>query len=176
MPTLARPEVDVLEGLTTAIVVDQQRMGGDASLHGRHGDRCQRDAAHPLQPAREAPHRPATARSRSTSPRFGSRAARSRSSAPAARRKERRDLHACWAACAHVVRAGARSPTWTSLAALRRLQVARRGRAHHSRLHGGQLLCRSALPRVGHPRPGQADPQVHQEGTGRLPLIASRSK
>ena len=30
MPTLARPEVDVLEGLTTAIIVDQQRMGTDA--------------------------------------------------------------------------------------------------------------------------------------------------
>jgi excinuclease UvrABC ATPase subunit len=29
MPTQARPEVDVLEGLTTAIIVDQQRMGGD---------------------------------------------------------------------------------------------------------------------------------------------------
>ncbi|GAA3206668.1 excinuclease ABC subunit UvrA [Actinocorallia longicatena] len=29
MPTLARPEVDVLEGLTNAIIVDQQRMGGD---------------------------------------------------------------------------------------------------------------------------------------------------
>ncbi|MCD0484276.1 excinuclease ABC subunit UvrA [Streptacidiphilus sp. ASG 303] len=29
MPTPARPEVDVLEGLTTAIVVDQQRMGAD---------------------------------------------------------------------------------------------------------------------------------------------------
>ena len=29
MPTLSRPEVDVLEGLTTAIIVDQQRMGGD---------------------------------------------------------------------------------------------------------------------------------------------------
>src|ERR1700678_2039676 len=27
MPTLARPDVDVLEGLTTAIIVDQQRMG-----------------------------------------------------------------------------------------------------------------------------------------------------
>ncbi len=27
MPTLARPEVDLLEGLTTAIVVDQERMG-----------------------------------------------------------------------------------------------------------------------------------------------------
>ncbi len=30
MPTLARPEVDVLEGLTTAILVDQQRIGADA--------------------------------------------------------------------------------------------------------------------------------------------------
>src|SRR5438477_5839650 len=29
MPTLARPDVDVLEGLTTAISVDQQRMGAD---------------------------------------------------------------------------------------------------------------------------------------------------
>src|SRR5579862_7901177 len=29
MPVQARPEVDVLEGLTTAIIVDQQRMGGD---------------------------------------------------------------------------------------------------------------------------------------------------
>jgi len=29
MPSLARPEVDVLEGLTTAILVDQQRMGAD---------------------------------------------------------------------------------------------------------------------------------------------------
>jgi excinuclease ABC A subunit len=29
MPTLARPEVDVLDGLTTAIIVDQQRMGVD---------------------------------------------------------------------------------------------------------------------------------------------------
>ncbi|MFJ6097744.1 ATP-binding cassette domain-containing protein [Williamsia muralis] len=29
MPTLARPEVDVMDGLTTAIIVDQQRMGSD---------------------------------------------------------------------------------------------------------------------------------------------------
>ncbi|AMM19025.1 daunorubicin resistance protein DrrC [Frondihabitans sp. PAMC 28766] len=29
MPTLARPDVDVLEGLTTVIIVDQQRMGSD---------------------------------------------------------------------------------------------------------------------------------------------------
>ncbi|HEX6939263.1 MAG TPA: excinuclease ABC subunit UvrA [Longimicrobiales bacterium] len=30
MPTLARPDVDALEGLTTAIVVDQERLGGHA--------------------------------------------------------------------------------------------------------------------------------------------------
>src|SRR5660397_135079 len=30
MPTLARPEVDVLEGLTTAISVGQERIGADA--------------------------------------------------------------------------------------------------------------------------------------------------
>jgi excinuclease UvrABC ATPase subunit len=29
MPTLARPDVDVLEGLTTAIIVDQERIGSD---------------------------------------------------------------------------------------------------------------------------------------------------
>src|SRR5882724_7000073 len=29
MPTLARPEVDVLDGLTTAIIVDQEQMGAD---------------------------------------------------------------------------------------------------------------------------------------------------
>jgi excinuclease UvrABC ATPase subunit len=30
MPTLDRPEVDVLEGLTTAIIVDQERMGANS--------------------------------------------------------------------------------------------------------------------------------------------------
>src|SRR3954469_6203541 len=30
MPTLSRPDVDVLDGVTTAIIVDQQRMGADA--------------------------------------------------------------------------------------------------------------------------------------------------
>src|SRR5436189_1920180 len=29
MPTLARPDVDVLDGLTTAIIVGPERMGGD---------------------------------------------------------------------------------------------------------------------------------------------------
>src|SRR5438132_13098013 len=50
MPTLARPDVDVLDGLTPAIIVDQE-------LHRRHRHRLRRDAAHPLQPARQAAHR-----------------------------------------------------------------------------------------------------------------------
>ncbi len=29
MPTLARPEVDLLDGLTTAIIVDQERISAD---------------------------------------------------------------------------------------------------------------------------------------------------
>src|SRR6202051_1758818 len=35
MPTLSRPEVDVLDGLTTAIIVEQERMGGDVRSTGR---------------------------------------------------------------------------------------------------------------------------------------------
>ena len=57
MPTLARPDVDLLEGLTTAIIVDQERMGANVAIHRRHRHRRQRDAAHPLQPARQAAHR-----------------------------------------------------------------------------------------------------------------------
>src|SRR6201996_1410709 len=34
MPTQARPDVDVLQGLTTAIIVDQQRMGADPRSTG----------------------------------------------------------------------------------------------------------------------------------------------
>ena len=57
MPTLARPEVDVLSGITTAIIVDQERMGANVALHRRHRDRRERDAAHPLQPPRAAARR-----------------------------------------------------------------------------------------------------------------------
>jgi len=46
MPTLARPEVDVLTGLTTAIIVSQDRLGGDGRLEAtlahtaREGAEC----------------------------------------------------------------------------------------------------------------------------------------
>ena len=90
MPTLARPEVDVLEGLTTAIIVDQQRMGADPAPR----------SAPPPTPTRccascsagsgsRTSARPR--RSPSTSPRSAERA-RSRSSAAAKTVKERRSF------------------------------------------------------------------------------------
>ena len=45
MPTLARPEVDVLEGLATAIIVDQERMGADARSPFRRPGHRQGDGA-----------------------------------------------------------------------------------------------------------------------------------
>ena len=57
MGTPPRPDVDRLDNLTPAIIVDQERMGSERALHGRHGDRCLRHAARHLQPARPAAHR-----------------------------------------------------------------------------------------------------------------------
>ena len=58
MPTMDRPDVDVLEGLTTAIIVDQERMGANARSTVGTGDRRQRDAARAVEPGRQAAHRP----------------------------------------------------------------------------------------------------------------------
>src|SRR6476659_6659829 len=57
MPTLARPDVDVLDGLTTAIIVGQERMGADPRSTGRHRHRRQRHVAHRVQSTRETAHR-----------------------------------------------------------------------------------------------------------------------
>ncbi len=108
MPTLARPDVDVLDGLTTAIIVDQERLGAnirstvgtvtDANamlriLFSRLGSRIGSPNAFSfnvptVRGAGASPSRRPTARSR-TRP----------SSAPAA--------------CAHAARAWATSPTST---------------------------------------------------------------
>ena len=80
MPTLARPEVDVLEGLTTAIIVDQQRMGADP--RSTVGTATDANAMLRILFSRLGASRTSAppARSRSTSPRCG-RAAGSPSSA-----------------------------------------------------------------------------------------------
>ena len=113
MPTLPHgPGVDVLDGLTTAIIVDQERDGHRPPPHGRHRHRRQRDAAHPLQPDRQphigSPRRVALQR------RHGP-GKWSASPSSAARRPGRatRRLSTVSAACVRAARAGARSPTST---------------------------------------------------------------
>ena len=67
MPTLARPDVDVLEGLTTAIIVDQERIGANPRSTVGTATDANAHAAHPFQPPWAAAHRDAQRRSPSTS-------------------------------------------------------------------------------------------------------------
>ena len=167
MPTLARPDVDVLDGLTTAILVDQERMGGEPPLHGRHRHRRQRDAADPLQPARQAAHR--LARGVLLQRRLGARERRDHGrEAATRRRRRRRRFSRTGGMCARCEGRGAINDIdLTQL--YDETQVAQRGRDHDPRLqHGG--LVRAHLPRLRLLRPGQADRQVQQERAARPPL------
>ena len=158
MPTLARPEVDVLDGLTTAIIVDQERMGVQPALDGRHGHRRRRDAAHPLQPARQAAHR--LARRVLLQRRLRPRQRRDHGRARRQDDHQERELqpHRRHVPALRGPRLGQRL---RPVRALRREQVAQRGRAHDPRLqHGG--LVRPDLPRLRLLRPGQADQEVQQ--------------
>ena len=155
MPTLARPEVDVLDGLTTAIIINQERMGANASLHGRHRHRRQRDAARPVQQAGVAEdwsshrllvQRPAAEGERGDDRRQGQGTA----DRGARCRLPRRHVRA--------LRGPRHGLRHRSHAALRRLQVDRRGRDHDPRLQDGQLVDRGDLHRVRLRRPEQADP------------------
>jgi excinuclease UvrABC ATPase subunit len=73
MPTLARPDVDLLEGLTTAIIVDQERMG--ANSRSTVGTATDANAMLRVLFSRSASRTSARPRrSRSTSPRCAARA------------------------------------------------------------------------------------------------------
>ena len=159
MPSLSRPDVDVLDGLTTAIVVDQQRMGADVALDGRYRDGRGRDAAHPVQPARTAAHRITQAFSFNVPSARGAgaitvdTAARSRSSARFA---------VTGGMCPHCEGRGTVSDIDLA-AALRRDEVARGRRDHHPRIHG-RRMDGAGLRGVRLPRPREADPRVHGGG------------
>ena len=165
MPTLARPEVDVLEGLTTAIIVDQERMGADA----RSTVGTATDANAMLR----------ILFSRLGKPHIGSPNAYSfnvpsvrASGAITVERGNKKTVRATFnrlgGMCPRCEGRGSVTDIDLS-AAVRRQQVAQRGRAHDPRLQHGRLV-RAHLHRLRLLRPGQADPQVHQEGTGRPPL------
>ena len=166
MPTLARPEVDVLDGLTTAIIVDQQRMGSDPRstvgtatdantmlriLFSRLGEAAHRLAAGVLVQRR------VDLGLRCRHHRTGRREA----AGEAELQHHRRHVPA--------LRGPGLGQRLRPDAALRRQQVAPRGCAHGPRLQHGRLV-RPHLPRLRLLRPGQADPQVHQEGAARPAL------
>ncbi len=148
---------------------DHRRPGADGRqppLHGRHRHRRQRDAAHPLQPARQAAHRLAPGvlvqhrddqRGRCGHVREG----RQEDQGEALVHADRRHVPA--------LRGHGIGHRLRPVAAVRRQQVAQRGRAHDPRLQHGRLV-RPHLQRLRLLRPRQADPQVHQEGAQRPAL------
>ena len=166
MPALARPDVDVLDGLTTAIIVDQRGWGPTRAPR----------SAPPPTPTRCC----ASCSAGSGEPHIGSPQAFSFNVASVSGAgavtlerggqtvKERRSFSITGGMCPRCEGRGAVSDIDLARA-VRRRQVAQRGRAHHPRLHAGRLGV-PAVQRVGVLRPGQADPQVHQEGAERLPV------
>ena len=136
MPTLARPEVDVLEGLTTAIIVDQQRMGADA----RSTVGTATDANAMLRILFSRLGQPHIGSPKAFSFNVASvsgagaitieRGAEDREGA-AQLQPHRRHVPA--------LRRPGHGLRHRPHPALRRLQVARRGRDHRPRLHGGRL-------------------------------------
>ena len=165
MPTLARPEVDVLEGLTTAIIVDQERMGAD-----------------PRSTVGTATDANAMLRilfSRLGQPHIGSPNAFSfnvpsvkASGAITVERGNRKTVKATFS------RTGGMCPRCEGRGSVTDFdltqlydeeQVAQRGRAHDPRLQRRRLV-RPHLPRLRLLRPGQADREVHQEGAPRPAL------
>ena len=163
MPTMARPEVDVLDGLTTAILVDQERMGSD-----------------PRSTVGTATDANAMLRilfSRLGKPHIGSPQAYSFNVASISGRgrrhhRARRHDHEGATELQHhrrhvpTLRRPGLGHRLRPVAALRRQQVAQRGCACDPGLQHGRLV-RPHLPWLRLLRPGQADQQVHEEGAAR---------
>ena len=111
MPTLARPEVDVLDGLTTAIIVDQERMGADP--RSTVGTATDANAMLRILFSRlgQAAHR--LAQRVLLQRRLGQGERRDHGRARRQDQDREGDASAAPAACARAARAGARSPTST---------------------------------------------------------------
>ena len=163
MPTLARPDVDVLEGLTTAIIVDQERMGANA--RSTVGTATDANAMLRILFSRLGqPHiGPPNAFSFNVASVRGAGAitvekAGGKKTETARVHTRRRHVPA--------LRGHGIGDRLRPDAALRRQQVAQRGCAHDPRLQHGWLV-RPHLQRLRLLRPGQADPHLHQEGAPR---------
>ena len=171
MPTLGRPEVDVLEGLTTAIIVDQERMGANA--RSTVGTVTDANAMLRVLWSRVGkPHiGPSTAFSFNVPTRKASGAMTVDKG-----KGERivvRDLVYHGGMCPRCEGMGA-GQRHRPVPAVRRQQVAQRGCAHGSRLHGRRLAGEDL--RGGGSRPGQADQEVHQAGASRSSFTRNRRR
>ena len=144
MPTLGRPDVDVLDGLTTAIIVDQERMG--ANPRSTVGTATDANAMLRILFSRLGqPH--------VGSPQAFSFNVASISGAGAVtiekagqKVKERRSFTITGGMCPRCEGRGAVNDIDLA-AALRRAEVAQRGRDHDPRLQHGRLV-RAHLPRL----------------------------
>ena len=113
MPTLARPEVDLLDGLTTAIIVDQERMG--ANPRSTVGTATDANAMLRILFSRLGkPHIGLAERLLVQRPdRDGERCDHHRPRTRARARRPSCATSSTWAACARAARAWARSTTST---------------------------------------------------------------
>jgi energy-coupling factor transporter ATP-binding protein EcfA2 len=189
MPTMARPEVDLLDGLTTAIIVDQERMGANPrSTVGTATDanamlrllfsRLGQPHIGPLQrlllqravgarvgydhrrARRTHDRQPARRGGTPALRRDGDSRARGRQDRAAQLHRQRRHVPA--------LRGHGVGQRHRPDAALRRHEVAQPGGDHRAWLR--RQLVHPHLQRVGLPGPGQADPRLHRAGAGGLPL------
>ena len=168
MPTLARPDVDVLDGLTTAIIVDQERMG--ANVRSTVGTATDANAMLRIlfsrlgQPHIGSPdgvlvQRPLGEGERRDHGREGSRQAEDRE------RKSSLARAACVPRCEGMGTVSDIDLTqlYDDTKSLNEGAITIPG----YKADGWMVRI---VHRVRLPRPGQADPQVHQEGAPRLPL------
>ena len=172
MPTLARPEVDVLEGLTTAIIVDQERMGANS----RSTVGTATDANAMLRVLFSRLGKPHIGSSNAFSFNVPSvRAVGAITVEKGGGKTEKRDVHRHRR---HVpaMRGHGLGQRHRPVPALRRQQVAQRGRAHDPRLHAWTAGTVRIFSGCGLLRPGQADPQVHQEGAATTSSTRSRPR
>ena len=165
MPTMARPEVDVLDGLTTAILVDQERMGADA----RSTVGTATDANAMLRILFSRIGQPHVGSPNAFS--FNVPSVRASGEITVERGGEQgghRDVqpHGRHVPALRGPRDGLRLRPDP---AVRRRQVAQRGCAHDPGLQHGRLV-RPHLPRLRVLRPGQADPEVHEVRAARPAL------